>query len=91
MAATRAKRPEVKIPVKDFNDLETYCKGSEGNTPTKIITALVSDFLAREDVQAVIAEQNKDTKLLKQIEKKKAAIEKANAELAEMVAKLKQG
>ena len=89
MAMTRAKRPEVKISVKDYTALETYCKGTEGNTPTKIVTGLVSDFLMREDVQTVIAAQSEDKKLLKEIAKKRAAIEKANAELAELQAKLK--
>lgn len=90
-AITRAKRPEIKIPVKDFNELTTYCKGTEGDTPTKIICNLVSEFIAREDVQAVIAAQSKDKRLLKQIEKKRATIEKEKAELAELEAKLKQG
>lgn len=59
MAGTaRAKLSEVKIPVKDYNDLTTYCK-AEGNSPTKIICGLVSDFLAREDVQAVIEAHSK--------------------------------
>ncbi len=90
MAMTRAKRPEVKISVKDFHDLETYCKGTEGHTPTKIISGLIKDFLAREEVQTVIAAQSQDKKLVKSIEKKKAAIEKARAELAELEAKLDQ-
>jgi len=91
MANIRAKRPEIKISVKDFNALTIYCKGTEGNTPTKIICSLVSDFLAMEDVQAVITAQGEDKKLLKQIEKKRAIIEKEKAELEELEAKLKQG
>lgn len=85
-AITRAKRPEIKIPVKDFNDLTTYCKGTEGDTPTKIVCNLVSEFIAREDVQAVITAQSKDTKKARAIEKKKAAIERLMAEIAEMEA-----
>jgi hypothetical protein len=87
-ATTRAKRPEVKIPVKDFNDLTTYCK-AEGDSPTKIICNLVSDFLTREDVQAVIAAQSKDKKIVKEIAKKKATIEKLAAEVVELEAKMK--
>ena len=89
MATTRAKRPEVKIPVKDFNDLTTYCKGTDGNTPTRIVTGLVSDFLIRDDVQAVIAAQSQDKKLLKDIAKRKAALAKIQAEVVELEAKLK--
>mgnify|MGYP000910307197 CR=1 FL=1 len=83
-AMTRAKRPEVKIPVKDFNELTTYCKGTEGNTPTKIICNLVHDFLTREDVQAVITAQGKDKKKAKEIAKKKAIIEKLKADIMEL-------
>lgn len=83
-AMTRAKRPEVKIPVKDFNELTTYCKGTEGNTPTKIICNLVHDFLTREDVQAVITAQSKDKKKAKEIAKKKAIIEKLKADIVEL-------
>lgn len=85
-AITRTKRPEIKIPVKDFNDLTIYCKGKEGDTPTKIVCNLVSEFIAKEDVQAVIAAHSKDTKKAKAIEKKKAAIERLMAEIAEMEA-----
>jgi len=87
-AITRSKRPEVKIPVKDFNDLSTYCKVTEGNTPTKIVCNLVSEFIAREDVQAAIAAQSKNTKKAKMIEKKKATIEKLMAEVEELQAEL---
>lgn len=80
-AMTRTKRPEVKIPVRDFNDLTTYCKGTEGNTPTKIICTLVRDFLDREDVKSVIAAQGKTSKKLVAIEKRKATIEKLKAEI----------
>lgn len=83
---TRAKRPEIKIPLKDYNDLTTYCKGTADNTPTKIICNLVSEFIAREDVQAVITAQSVDTKKAKVIEKKKATIERLKAEIAEMEA-----
>ena len=90
MAVTRAKRPEVKIPVKDYNDLIIYCKGTIGNTPTKIVCNLVSDFIVSEEVQSVIAAQGHDKKLLKDIAKKKAAIEKIKAELVDLEAKLNQ-
>ncbi len=83
-AMTRAKRPEVKIPVKDFNDLTTYCKATEGNTPTRIICNLLNDFLAREDVQSVIVAQSKDKKKEREIAKKKAIIEKLKADIVEL-------
>lgn len=82
--ATRVKRPEIKITVKDFNDLTTYCKAKEGMTPTKIVNTLVGEFLAREDVVEVIKAASVDKKKAAAIEKKKAMIEKLKAELAEL-------
>lgn len=81
---TRAKRPEIKIAVKDFEALSTYCKGVEGTTPTSVISNLVKEFLEKDEVKAVIAEQSKDKKKLKTIEKKKEMIAKLQAELAEL-------
>ena len=81
---TRAKRPEIKIAVKDFEALSTYCKGVEGATPTSVISNLVKEFLEKDEVKAVIAEQSKDKKKLKTIEKKKEMIGKLQAELAEL-------
>ena len=81
---TRAKRPEIKIAVKDFEALSTYCKGVEGATPTSVISNLIKEFLEKDEVKAVIAEQSKDKKKLKTIEKKKEMIAKLQAELAEL-------
>lgn len=84
MATTRAKRPEVKIPVKDYNQLTLYCKGVEDATPTSVICGLVSDFLKRDDVKKVIEVASIDKKKAAAIQKKKEAIEKLKAELAEL-------
>lgn len=81
---TRAKRPEIKIAIKDFEALSVYCKGVEDATPTSVISNLVKEFLAKDEVKAVIAEQSKDKKKLKAIEKKKEMIAKLQAELAEL-------
>ena len=84
MAATRAKRPEIKIPVKAFNDLTVYCKATEGMTPTKIINDMVADFLAREDVVEVIKVTSVDKKKAAAIQKKKDMIAKLKAEIEEL-------
>jgi hypothetical protein len=84
MAGTRAKRPEIKITVKDYNNLVIYCKGKEGISPTKIVGNLVSDFLEREDVKKDIAENSVSVRKKKQIEKKKEQLEKLKAEIEEL-------
>lgn len=81
---TRAKRPEVKIAVKDFEALTVYSKGVDGATPTSVISKLVKDFLEMDEVKAVIAEQSKDKKKEQAIQKKKDMIAKLQAEIAEM-------
>lgn len=81
---TRAKRPEVKIAVKDFEALTVYCKGVDSATPTSVISKLVKDFLEMDEVKAVIAEQSKDKKKEQAIQKKKDMIAKLQAEIAEM-------
>lgn len=80
---TRAKRPEVKIAVKDFAALEVYAKATK-SSPTKVIGELVAEFLAREDVAKVIAENGAAAKKAKAIEKKKAQLEKLKKEIEEM-------
>lgn len=84
--APRAKRPEIKIAVKDYEALTAYCKGVEGAAPTSVIGNLVKEFLEKDEVKAVVAAQSQDKKKLKAIEKKKEMIAKLQAELAELEA-----
>lgn len=78
----RAKRPEIKIAVKDFQDLEAYGKVTN-KSPTRIVNELVKDFLAREDVKKIVEENGESAKAKKDIEKMEAKIEQLQIAVAE--------
>lgn len=78
----RAKRPEIKIAVKDFQDLEAYGKVTN-KSPTRIVNELVKDFLAREDVKKIVEENGESAKAQKDIEKMEAKIEQLRIAVAE--------
>ena len=81
---TRAKKPEIKISLKDFNALNIYSKAVKDTTPAKIVNELIADFLNKPNVKQIIAENSISEAKKRQIEKKKAQIEKLKAELAEL-------
>lgn len=80
---TRAKRPEIKVSLKDYTALETYGKATK-SSPTKIVNDLITEFLGREEVKKVISENGEAAKKAKAIEKKKAQLEKLKKEIAEL-------
>lgn len=84
MPQTRAKRPEVKIPVKDYAALEAYCKAKNYTSVTSLVLEWVSDFLSGEDVQQVIKESSVSAKKKQQIERKEEQLRKLQEELARL-------
>ena len=78
----RAKRPEIKIAVKDFQDLETYGKATNKSS-TKIVNELVKDFLAREDVKKIVTENGESAKARERIRKKEEKIARIKEEIEE--------
>lgn len=79
----RAKRPEIKIAVKDFQDLQVY-GNTTGESVTKIVTDLVKGFLAKEDVKKIVEENGKSAKAKKDIEKMENKIRQLEEAIAEM-------
>ncbi|MCI8513236.1 MAG: hypothetical protein HFI93_01185 [Lachnospiraceae bacterium] len=77
----RAKKPEIKIDTKKYNELCVYCKAVEGVTAAKIMDKLLTDFLAQEDVIRVVEANSVNTKKRKTLEKKQAQIAKLQAEI----------
>ena len=76
---TRAKRPEVKISLCDFQALEIYGKAVD-KTPGSIVVELVKEFLGKEDVKKVIAENGESAKARERIKRREEKIAKLNEE-----------
>jgi len=79
---TRAKKPEIKISLKDFTDLEIYGKAAE-KSPAKIVNELIKDFLSKDDVKKIIAENSETAKVIDRLDRKEAKARKMLREVSE--------